>query len=173
MRGICFKEQLFDLTVKGLKTVTRRMKDIYNVGETLYLKEPYFINADGSIDYKFDNKVKHEKWKNKLFMPERYARYFIQIIDKRQEKLQEITEEECFLEGIQNEIVAGNFNEDIWFHYFNGIDLICYGNPIDAFAALIDKINGKGTWGSNPIVTRYKFKFIKLLRKKEIKLIET
>ena len=49
MRGICFKEQLFDLTVNGRKTVTRRMADRYKVGETLYLKEPYFVNADGSI----------------------------------------------------------------------------------------------------------------------------
>lgn len=61
MRGICFKEQLFDLTVNGRKTVTRRMADRYNVGETLYLKEPYFVNKDGSIDYKFDNKVMTKK----------------------------------------------------------------------------------------------------------------
>lgn len=44
MRGICFKEQLFDLIVNGRKTVTRRMADRYKVGEILYLKEPYFVN---------------------------------------------------------------------------------------------------------------------------------
>ncbi len=171
MRGICFKEQLFDLTVKGRKTVTRRMADRYKVGETLYLKEPYFVNKDGSIDYKFDNKVKHEKWENKLFMPEKYARYYIRILDKNQEHLQDITEEECFKEGIVMEYLDFNIfcepqiglsqTTELLDLYRNGVDGESYFTPEGAFAALIDEINGFGTWDSNPIVTRYEFELLK------------
>jgi hypothetical protein len=165
MRGICFKEQLFDLTVKGRKTVTRRMVDRYNIGETLYLKEPYFINADGSIDYKFDNRVKREKWKNKLFMPERHARYFIRIKDKRNENLCDISYIECLREGIREynviSVEAGKRRRTSEFIYENPTTGLWYPSPYKAFAALIDEINGKGTWDSNPIVTRYEFELLK------------
>jgi len=160
MRGICFKEFFFDLIANGSKTVTRRMKDTYKVGEILYIKEPYFLNEDGSVDYCYRGTTEH-KWKNKLFMPQKYARMFIQIVDKRQEHLQEITEEECFLEGIKSKVVAGYFDKNIWSYYFNGVDLICYSDAIDAFAALIDEINGRGTWDKNPVVTRYEFELLK------------
>lgn len=165
MRGICFKEQLFDLVVSGRKTVTRRMADRYNVGETLYLKEPYFVNKDGSIDYKFDNKVKHEKWKNKLFMPESHARYFIKIKDKRNENLCDISYIECLREGIKEysviSVEAGKKRRTREFIFENPTTCRWYPSPYKAFAALIDEINGKGTWESNPIVTRYEFELLK------------
>ena len=66
MKGICFKEPMFIATIKGIKTQTRRIipnadslrksvfvesgyetlhgnqrKPRYNVGEIVYLKEPY------------------------------------------------------------------------------------------------------------------------------------
>ena len=42
-----------------------------------------------------------EKWKNKLFMPEKYARYFIQITDIKIQKLHDISEKEAINEGIE------------------------------------------------------------------------
>lgn len=68
MRGICFKENMFYAVIGGTKTVTRRLSNRYNVGEILYLKEPYFVRDDGVVEYKFDN-ISDRKWKNKLFMP--------------------------------------------------------------------------------------------------------
>ena len=171
MRGICFKEQLFDLTVNGRKTVTRRMADRYKVGETLYLKEPYFVNTDGSIDYKFDNKVKHEKWENKLFMPKRHARYFIKIKDKKQEHLQDISYIECLREGIKEysviSVESGKKRRTSELVFENPTTGLWYQSPYKAFAALIDEINGKGTWESNPVVTRYEFELLKLTKKEE------
>lgn len=169
MKGICFKEQLFGLVVSGRKTVTRRMSDRYAIGEILFLKEPYFVNEDGSVDYKSDKKVNHERWRNKLFMPEKYARYFIKIKDKRQERLQDITEEECIKEGIvEVSFSLIDFPDrflTIKGHiaklYKNRIDSESYFTAIDAFAALIDKINGNGTWDSNLIITRYEFELLK------------
>ena len=36
-----------------------------------------------------------------------------------------------------------------------------WGTPQEAYAALIDKINGKGTWESNPYVWAYDFELVK------------
>lgn len=156
MRGICFKEPLFRATVAGEKTVTRRLNSRYRIGETLFLKEPYMIDNKGAVHYKYSAVNLDQKiWKNKLFMPEHYARYFIGIMDKRQEYLQDITEEECIKEGIG---LIHYFDKDIIF--VNKIDNYFYTNPKDAFKALFEKINGEGTWDKNPIVTRYEYKLI-------------
>lgn len=100
MRGICFKDEMFEAVIHGRKTVTRRMNRRYNKGEILYLKEPYVID-DGFIFYKYSSVYLCDKrWKNKLFMPERYARYRIEITDVREERLHDITDDECFKEGV-------------------------------------------------------------------------
>lgn len=36
----------------------------------------------------------------------------------------------------------------------------CYDTPREAYAALIDKVNGKGTWASNPMVYVYDFELV-------------
>lgn len=153
MRGICFKEPLYHLIVKGDKTMTRRLQDKYKEGEILYLKEPYFVNEDGTIDYKFDNLKKHDKWKNKLFMPNIYARHFIRITEKGNERLQEITNTDCMKEGISIYDDSSLFTNKLIYRL--------YENPKHAFADLFDQINGQGTWLKNPIVTKYTFDLIR------------
>ena len=87
----------------------------YMPGETVYLKEPYFPIIDGDIMYKFDNwKVSHchgtpppdilnIAWKNKLFMPEKYARYFITITWVRIQRLDDISVSDAIAEGLDSE----------------------------------------------------------------------
>lgn len=43
-----------------------------------------------------------------------------------------------------------------WAYAKNGFD-----TPREAFAALIDKVSGKGTWESNPYVWAYEFELMK------------
>ncbi|MDR2913450.1 MAG: hypothetical protein LBV74_01210 [Tannerella sp.] len=152
MRGICFIESLFEMTVAGSKNMTRRLHNQYKVGEILYLKEPYFIDEVDALHYKFseDGKENGVNWKNKLFMPASAARYFIRITAKRQECLQDISKEDCIKEGI----------EKVSFGFMNGIDMNLYTSFKDCFAALIDKISGKGTWESNPEVTVYEYELL-------------
>lgn len=38
--------------------------------------------------------------------------------------------------------------------------LLKHGKPCEAFECLIDKISGKGTWGSNPFAVAYSFELI-------------
>jgi hypothetical protein len=136
------------------------IKPRYNVGEILYLKEPY--NDEDSqyrVLYKFDNDVKGDTkgfWKNKLFMPADCARHFIKIISVHAEKLQDISDEDCIKEGIIQ--IPQKYNGS--FIYSNGFDGEVYNTSRQAYAALIDKINGKGTWDINPCVWVYDYELI-------------
>lgn len=43
-----------------------------------------------------------------------------------------------------------SFNTGLWFN-----------TPREAFASLIDKVSGRGTWASNPWVVAYEFELVK------------
>ena len=143
----------------------------YEVGEKVYLKEPYILyqeeyqeskTSQSGIQYayKFGNHLSIEeitgksdsKWKNKLFMPESAARYFIEITAVRAERLQDISEEDCMREGICPRLGGLLFVAET--------DNMTYSTPKRAYAALIDKISGKGTWEKNPFVWVYDFRLI-------------
>lgn len=137
----------------------------YNVGEVLYLKEPYYScdileNARADHFYKFRGEglpFSSAKWQNKLFMPAEAARYFVRITAVRAERLQDISDEDCIREGIiaHETVVMGQF----FYHWEKDAD---QGKirPRDAYAALIDEINGHGTWDSNPWVWVYDYELI-------------
>lgn len=161
MRGICFTETMYFAIIEKRKTVTRRLTDRYRVGEVLYLKEPYFIDENGLVSYMFDKDEIERKWKNKLFIPERYARHFIKIINKRQEMLQDITEEECLKEGIEKRPIMTMPDGTYKYAYSNKSNVWLYYTAIDAFVDLFGEINGYEIWNSNPIVTRYEFEFLR------------
>lgn len=166
MKGICFIEPLFLKTKEGRKVMTRRIseKPRYKVGEILYLKEPYLPpNEDRGCVYrygmdaiKFEANFKKAKWKNKRFMPQSAARYFIQIIGIGYEKMQDISDEDCKNEGIC--LIKPLFSAP-GFHWDRN-SFYVYNTPQEAFAALIDKINGAETWESNPDVWVYHYKLV-------------
>lgn len=151
----------------GITYENERKHSRYKVDDILYLKEPYHILNDGSIAYKFtlpgiDIQALELTWKNKLFMPASAARHFIKITGVRAERLQDITEDDCRREGI----LDVEFYPDEGFplsightHYDDGKSVL-YTTRNEAYAALIDKINGKGTWDSNPFVWVYDYKLI-------------
>lgn len=151
------------------------LKPRYKVGEIVYLKEPYALLKQSEIvdvAYKYgypnnliDNISRwksnvipniHEiKWKNKLFMPERAARYFIKITGVRAELLQDISEEDCLKEGIK---IGRCGNENHWMKAFYAPgDNQPYMTARSAYEELINRINGKGTWNLNPYVWVYDF----------------
>lgn len=165
MKGICFKKSLLLKTVAGTKIQTRRIDagnntPRYKVGDKLYLKEPYIPDPDGNgYRYKYDagrfiEEYKYD-WKNKLFMPEEAARYYIEITGVTSQNLQDITEEECYKEGIV--VFTPPDKAPL---YMAEVDnyLIAEPSAREAYAELIDRINGKGTWESNPLVWVYDYK---------------
>ena len=74
------------------------------------------------------------------------------------EKLQDISEEDCLKEGILR--YGDPFNEGRAedFSFMNS--KVHYGTAREAFAALIDKVSGKGTWKANPWVFAYSFELV-------------
>ncbi len=147
---------------KCTKTITiENVKPRYKVGEVVYLKEPYY-GINKVFWYKYDKDretaIANYLWKNKLFMPEMAARHFIKITEVRAERLQDISEVDCLKEGIWE---ANNIGLDGISYWYPSCVNSQYKTPQDAYAALIDRINGKGTWESNPFVWVYDFELIK------------
>ena len=94
-------------------------------------------------------------WKNKMFVRGEYMDHFVRITGVKVEKLRSISSEDCVKEGV---IVRSS--GDHCFYHVHGIERP-FDFPRQAFAALIDKISGKGTWSKNPWVYAYTFEFVK------------
>jgi hypothetical protein len=73
--------------------------------------------------------------------------------------LQDISDEDCLKEGIYEDSGDDKYPPSI-FYEFEGNEDDGFDTPREAFAALIDKVSGKGTWESNPYVFVYEFKLI-------------
>ena len=141
----------------------RHIKPRYKKGEGVFLKEPYRVLSDTEeIVYMFDLKEKDYRrdlkkyWKNKMFMPESAARYFIEITDVRVERLQDISENDAISEGIERspsycvEYKNYLYPDTVWLYY---------SSPIKSFKSLWNSINKPPyDWGSNPFNWVYKFK---------------
>lgn len=91
-------------------------------------------------------------WDNKMFIRAGLMPHQIRITGVRVERLQDISDEDCLREGIQK-MTFDTFSFDSWKFFVH--------NPREAFAALIDKVSGKGTWESNPWVFVYEFELLR------------
>ena len=102
-------------------------------------------------------------WNNKMFVRADLMTHFGQITDINIERLQDISDEDCLKEGIIIKTV-GDFGTYAGYGYgerrASSLDET-FSTPRKAFASLIDRISGKGTWQSNPIVVAYSFRLIK------------
>ena len=125
--------------------------DRYRVGEVVAIAQSYQnigLGDDGSV-----------AWTNKMFVKAGMMPHQIEILDVRVERLQDISDEDCIKEGISSYDTSGkNYIETVY-----GVDMInkfieLGKTPVEAYADLINRINGKGTWESNPYVFRYEFK---------------
>ena len=89
------------------------------------------------------------------FMPHR-----IHTTDLWFERLQDISDEDCLREGIFEDAEEHGGLYTTPFYDFVGNDGDGFTNPREAFAVLIDRICGRGTWKSNPWVVAYEFELI-------------
>ena len=97
-------------------------------------------------------------WRNKMFVCAEDMPHHIRITDIKVERLQDISEEDCLKEGIGATNVFEVYGIEISY-FFEG-NSEAYLTPKEAFAALIDKVSGKGTWESNPYVFCYTFELV-------------
>lgn len=190
MKKIMFNDKysLTQAVLDGRKTMTRRIskeqirnsvfwksgyesihgyeiKPIYKISELVAIAQSYEslgMNPEIALNDRdgigFYTKTKFAPgWKNKMFVRADLMPHHIRITDIKIERLQNISDEDCFKEGIFK-WDAGQ--KDIPFYSFHYADIPDYNNPRDAFAELIDKVSGKGTWESNPYVFVYEFELI-------------
>lgn len=109
--------------------------------------------------------LEHPGFTNKMFVSADEMPHQIRITDVRVERLQDISHEDCKREGIGLSATENRIGHPfgIPFRYFIGEDKpgCRYTTPREAYAALIDKISGKGTWEKNPYVFVYDFELVK------------
>lgn len=99
-------------------------------------------------------------YSNKMFVRADLMPHHIRITGVRVERLQDISDEDCIREGI----MEGEFM-NTWDRYYFDIWGDCalhktFKTPHKAFAALTDRISGRGTWDSNPWVFVYDFELV-------------
>lgn len=94
-------------------------------------------------------------WNNKMFVKSYACKHHIKITNVKVERLQDISDEDCLKEGI---IHVSTFLGQKIYHtpHVNG-SYLSTNVAQEAFAYLIDKVSGKGTWEGNPFVFAYEF----------------
>lgn len=146
-------------------------KYVYKVGEVVAVAQSYRDIACGALfdDLKEAYRTEPTKlpgWTNKMFVRADLMPHQIRITNVRVERLQDISDEDCIKEGV--ELNNRQFEHDGQkfycvrsLGYWRGTGCDNFKTPREAYAALIDRISGKGTWDSNPYVFVYDFEFIK------------
>lgn len=140
-------------------------KSKYKVGEIVAIAQSYKslgMNPETALNDKdgigFYTKTKFAPgWKNKMFVRVDLLPHHIRITDIRVERLQSISEEDCLKEGV--ELFETHSTNSGKAYTFPGVNE-SYITPLEAFAALIDKVSGKGAWDSNPYVFVYEFELV-------------
>ena len=183
MKKIMFNDKycLTQAVLDGTKTMTRRvLKDNvslgnweetekhlpYKVGEVVAIAQSYkevYPNAD--FEMVGDGFMKESAgWTNKMFVRADLMLHHIEFTDVKVERLRDISEEDCLKEGIVFIESLSIIGEDAYFfavkrkvrQMYDNI-LKFFSSPQRAYADLIDKISGRGTWKRNPWVVVYTF----------------
>lgn len=111
-------------------------------------------------------------WNNKMFVRAEACVHQIKITNIRIQRLQDISDEDCLAEGVVKSVhnIPTQAPQSIVGYYPSlslkeAADKVGWGHtystPQYAYAALIDKVSGKGTWESNPWVFVYEFELVK------------
>ena len=150
----------------------------YHLDEEVAVAQPYkdtdvlsFNAYDNVGAYHLDGLKRHKEmlssagYRNKMFVKAEHMPYRIRITDIKVERLQDISEEDCLREGILQSVDGMDmYTFDGWVKRNKGgiLPVQVYSQKRrEAFAALIDRISGKGTWNRNPWVFAYEFELIK------------
>ncbi len=132
----------------------------YKVGEVVAVAQSY-VDCGNLPDYELDEDgypimPTRSGFFNKMFVRAELMPNQIRITNVRAECLQDISDDDCLKEGVRK--VVNENGIDV--QYYVGHDA-CFETPREAFAYLIDKVSGKGTWERNPYVWVYDFVLIK------------
>lgn len=185
MRKIMFNDEygLTEAVLKGRKTMTRRIisnkQAIYSLDDMKQLAvsdnfikkySRFQVGEEVAVAQRYKHIYCHEPhqrlirkegltytkgWNNKMFVLADLMPHRIRITNIKVEKLQDISDEDCLREGIYDTMSKRIHH----YRYLNSPRN--YINPCEAFASLIDKVSGNGTWERNPWIFAYSFELIK------------
>lgn len=181
-RRIAFKRDI-DPLIQGITSesiIAARSR--YKLGETIAIAQKYddlvkddeFYRLCGIHGMPLEC-IKYEKGcTNKMFVRADLMPHHIRITRIRVERLQDISVKDCLAEGICHTDIKGALwgvapikgegptgtceNHSV----FGRGPWHMYSSVRRAYAALIDRISGKGTWDSNPYVFVYDFEIAPL-----------
>lgn len=130
------------------------LKPHYEVGEVVAIAQSYYTIGKTQYD-KFGNGVPGNS--NKMFTRAELMPHHIKITDVKVERLQSISDEDILKEGVWQypKLRAYHVSKATGF-----APDVAFLTAREAFAYLIDRISGKGTWKSNPWVVAYSFELI-------------
>ena len=169
MKRISFKDRnglnLTQMVLTGRKTMTRRSTRMYEVGDIVAIQQAYndIATSDGTHGYYKIGEHHYPQyelsgagWNNKMFVRADLMPHHIRITDVRCEWLQDISDKDCMREGVlhsDGHCMPFGIPDEVggWFDY---------KTPREAFATLIDKVGGRGTWDKNPMVFVYEFELV-------------
>lgn len=143
----------------------------YKVGEVVAIAQSYkdvfdekcsnFGNAEANkwwydvIGTAIVPQSKKAGYVNKMFVKTDFMPHHIRITDVKVERLQSISDDDIMCEGIYR------FGKSVYaFERKAEGYLSIFPTAREAFASLIDKVSGKGTWESNPWVVAYSFELV-------------
>ena len=136
----------------------------YGIGEVVAVAQDYShcggVMSKGVPRWEYISKVAGRSsagWRNKMFVRADLMPHQIRITDFRVERLQDIDDEGCLREGVR-------YIPEIDRYYFECTDReegFYFSSPRAAFAELIDRVSGRGTWDRNPYVVAYEFELLR------------
>lgn len=136
----------------------------YKIGEIVAVaqsyEQVYYQEGLETIDMLVSGLKYTVGWQNKMFVKAELMPHRIQITDIRIERLQDISEEDCMKEGIYRDYADTEFPPREFYDY-DGNNGNGFNTPRAAFASLINKVSGRGTWDRNPFVWRIEFELVK------------
>ena len=154
----------------------RDLYPAYQIGEVVAVAQCYSeirdeLNAmQRCMISPWGSPKEHPGWTNKMFVRADAMPHQIRITDVGIEPLQDITDEDCLKEGIyKHNALPDALGMDRYRFISYAYDATqdkhhkrwWFSTPREAFAALIDKTCGKGTWQRNPWTWKYEYELIK------------
>lgn len=138
----------------------------YKVGEVVAVAQSYeqaYRQGNMDADEAILRGLKYDPGMcNKISVRAALMPHQIRITGIRCERLQDISDEECMKEGVVD--VTYFKTEGRPYELFalpRREHKETFNTPRQAFAALIDKVSGRGTWDCNPWVIVYEFELVK------------
>lgn len=139
----------------------------YKIGEVVAIAQSYkdifsefSQHPNPKLNICVRNPTDTSGWDNKMFVKACVMPHQIQITDVRVERLQEISDDDCLKEGIVKMLTNAEYYTYSFFDEKKSV-WIDHSTPREAFADLINRTCGKGTWEENPFVWVYEFKLMR------------